>query len=72
VILMLGAEASILGSWPLAGWAALFVLANAIYIPLHEEPAIEKRFGEDYRRYKANVPRWLPRLTPWRGPEART
>ncbi len=35
--------------------------------PTLEEPGLEERFGEDYRRYKANVPRWIPRLTPWEG-----
>jgi protein-S-isoprenylcysteine O-methyltransferase Ste14 len=34
-------------------------------MPLSEEPGLEKRFGDDYRRYKANVPRWIPRLRPW-------
>ena len=27
----------------------------------------ERRFGDGYRVYKVNVPRWLPRLTPWQG-----
>lgn len=56
-------------SLPLLAWAALFALANAIYMPLFEEPGLEKRFGDDYRLYNKNVPRWLPRLTPRRGLE---
>ncbi|MBT5920444.1 MAG: isoprenylcysteine carboxylmethyltransferase family protein, partial [Alphaproteobacteria bacterium] len=36
---------------------------------LSEEPGLEKRFGETYVRYKENVPRWIPRLTPWQPPE---
>ncbi len=72
VFLMLAAEALMLQSWPVAVWLGLFVLANAIYLPLSEEKGLEKRFGDDYRRYKANVPRWLPRLTPWRGDGADT
>ncbi|MFQ5959637.1 MAG: methyltransferase family protein [Alphaproteobacteria bacterium] len=54
-------------SLPLAAWAALFAAANLVYIPLFEEPGLARRFGDDYRAYKANVPRWLPRLTPWKG-----
>lgn len=65
VLAMLLAEALVFGSWPLAGWMALFFLANAVYFPLFEERGLERRFGEDYRLYKANVPRWLPRLAPW-------
>jgi protein-S-isoprenylcysteine O-methyltransferase Ste14 len=44
-----------------------FVLGNMIYMPLSEEPGLEKRFGEEYTRYKENVPRWIPRLTAWQG-----
>ncbi len=67
MFLILAAEALGLQSWPVGVWLGLFVLANAVYMPLSEEKGLEKRFGDDYRRYKANVPRWLPRLTPWRG-----
>jgi protein-S-isoprenylcysteine O-methyltransferase Ste14 len=33
-----------------------------------EEADLEARFGETYRRYKAAVPCWIPRLTPYRAP----
>ena len=46
-------------------WATFFSLGNMLYIPHSEEPGLERRFGEAYRRYKANVPRWAPRLLPW-------
>lgn len=63
VLLMLGAESLFFGSWHLAGWLVVFFLGNAIYFPLVEEKALERRFGDDYRLYKANVSRWMPR---WR------
>ncbi len=69
VIANLVGESLLFGSWALFAWAVVFAGANAIYIPLSEEPGLERRFGEDYRRYRANVPRWLPRLSPWRGGE---
>ncbi len=36
-----------------------------------EETHLEEKFGEGYRRYRKAVPRWIPRLTPYRavGPE---
>jgi protein-S-isoprenylcysteine O-methyltransferase Ste14 len=52
VLLMLAGEAVFLRSWALAGWLAVFFLANAIYFPLSEEKALESRFGDQYRVYK--------------------
>lgn len=68
VILFLLAESLWLASWPLFGWALVFILANAIYFPMSEEPALLRRYGEPYAEYCRNVPRWLPRLTPWHPP----
>ncbi len=36
-----------------------------IFIRLHEEPSLNRRYPDEYPRYKSHVPRWLPRLTPW-------
>jgi protein-S-isoprenylcysteine O-methyltransferase Ste14 len=63
-LILLGA-AAVFGSLPLALWFAAFALVNAVYMPLVEEPGLRRRFGEQYERYRANVPRWLPRLRPW-------
>jgi protein-S-isoprenylcysteine O-methyltransferase Ste14 len=65
VLIMLLAEAVFFRSWPIVGWMVVFWLANTIYFPLSEEKDLEARFGSDYRLYKANVPRWIPRPTPW-------
>ena len=66
-ILVLLAQSLLLQSLPVAAWLLVFVAMNGIYIPLKEERGLEKRFGEDYRLYKDSVPRWLPRIRPWRG-----
>lgn len=65
VLFLLGAESLLLGSWHLAGWTAVFFLLKTLYFLRFEEPGLEERFGDSYRRYKANVPRWIPRLRPW-------
>ena len=43
-----------------------FFIVNHIYFVYSEEPGLVKRFGDDYVIYKKNVPRWIPRLTPWK------
>lgn len=70
VFLMLLAEAIVLQSWPIAGWLAAIVAANVAYIPLVEERRLRRRFGQAYQDYLANVPRWIPRLRPWRPDQA--
>jgi protein-S-isoprenylcysteine O-methyltransferase Ste14 len=65
VILFQLAEAAALRSWPLLAWAVAFFALNTVYFILSEEPGLERRFGAAYRRYKAAVPRWIPRRTPW-------
>ncbi len=70
VLFMLAAECLLLGTWALALWLAVFFTANACYLPLVEEKGLEERFGEAYRLYKANVPRWIPRPRPRRPPGA--
>jgi protein-S-isoprenylcysteine O-methyltransferase Ste14 len=33
-----------------------------LFVVFFEEPGLERRFGESYRRYKQSVNRWLPAL----------
>jgi protein-S-isoprenylcysteine O-methyltransferase Ste14 len=68
VLFLLLGETALLGSLPVLAWAALFFVLNQLYIPRFEEPGLEQRFGDDYRRYRQHVPRWLPRLRPWQPP----
>jgi len=65
VIFILAGEAMLFGSASLLVWFLVFWGINALIMPLIEEPALEERFGSDYRAYKRNVPRWIPRLRPW-------
>jgi protein-S-isoprenylcysteine O-methyltransferase Ste14 len=63
----LGAAAVIAGAGlmlrsPAAAGVAVFFLALAhLFVLVYEEPTLDSRFGESYRRYKASVNRWLPR-----------
>jgi protein-S-isoprenylcysteine O-methyltransferase Ste14 len=67
VMAILVGETICSASLPLACWFLMFVIVNALYIPLAEEPGLVKRFGGEYEQYRRKVPRWIPRLTPWDG-----
>ena len=56
-----------LRSLPHLVWMLVFTGINVVYIPLREEPGLERRFGDAYQRYRANVPRFVPRMSPWQG-----
>ncbi len=57
-------EALIIQSYSLLIWAVLFFGINHLYFILSEEPGLVKRFGEEYVRYKKEVPRWIPKFEP--------
>lgn len=65
VLFILFAEALLLSSGALLGWAATFLVINLIYIPLFEEPSLALRFGGAYGEYRKHVRRFIPRLRPW-------
>ncbi len=64
VFLLLG-EALLLLSRPPLTWALIFLAINGVYIPLLEEPALVKPFGEAYREYCRHLPRLVLRVRPW-------
>ena len=49
----------------LLGYAALVWAVVAAFVRWYEEPNLTRRFGDDYRVYRAAVPGWIPRLRPW-------
>jgi len=65
VLFVLFGEALVLQSWPHGCWALIFLFINLVYIPLFEEPQLERRFGDSYVEYRRHVRRLLPRLRPW-------
>ena len=66
---MLAAESLILWSLPVALWTVVFFVGNVVYFEFSEERRLEDRFGDSYHAYKANVPRWMPRLIGWESGE---
>ncbi|MHA2426195.1 MAG: methyltransferase family protein, partial [Candidatus Thorarchaeota archaeon] len=68
VLLILLGESIIFYSVFLFGWFLFFFTGNHVYFIKSEEPGLVKRFGDGYLIYKENVPRWIPRKTPWSPP----
>ena len=62
---LIGESVAIL-SYRILIWAACFFVINTIWFLVFEEPNLEKKFGDEYRKYKKNVPRWVPRLRPFK------
>ena len=64
--------ATILGQALLFGNVRLLEYVGAVWLGFHvfvlayEEPTLRKAYGAEYEAFCANVPRWLPRWTPWR------
>ena len=66
IVLILIGEALMLVSWVIGIWTVVFLIINMFYFALSEEPGLRKRFGQEYEEYCKNVPRYIPRLTPWK------
>ena len=65
VLIVLLGEAVLFGSLWILVWAGVFLALNAVWFPRVEEPGLRERFGAEYEEYRRNVPRWVPRRTPW-------
>lgn len=65
--LILG-QALLFGHPGLVAYGALVWVAFHAFVLTYEEPTLRRSFPDQYAAYVRNVPRWLPRLTPWSTP----
>lgn len=56
------------GQFILLPYAAAVACAFVAMVHWHEEPALQRGFGDQYTTYRKAVPGWWPRLRPWRPP----
>ena len=62
-IIMLFGIGILLNSFSLVAiFAPFFTLLNVVYIKTIEEKEMEKKFGEEYLKYKQSVPMFVPIL----------
>ena len=55
------------GNVRLLVYGAIIWLACHVFVVAYEEPKLRATFGAEYDDFCAHVPRWPPRLRPWRG-----
>jgi len=55
------------GNVPVLEYGGLVWLLFHLFVLIYEEPTLRASFGSEYESFCAEVPRWIPRLTPWRG-----
>ena len=54
------------GSAPTLLYGACVWLGFHAFVCWYEEPTLRRTYGQDYHRFCQAVPRWIPRLRPWR------
>ena len=65
VAIILG-QTILFGDWRLVMYGGFMWLAFHAFVLAYEEPVLAQTFGAQYEEFRANVPRWIPRLSPWR------
>lgn len=58
--LLLG-EAALFQSWPILLYTILLAIPSALQASTREESRLEQEFGDAYRKYKEEVPRFFPK-----------
>ena len=62
VALVIGGQAWLFHSWHVAIYMACMLLTVHLFVVFDEEPTLRKQFGDEYDRYRASVPRWIPKF----------
>jgi protein-S-isoprenylcysteine O-methyltransferase Ste14 len=72
VVSVILGEGMILGNASLLAYGVLAWLVTHLFVVTYEEPTLRKTFGAEYDAFCANVPRWIPRLSPWNASTGRS
>jgi len=67
VVLVIEGQGLLLGNPRVLGYGVLVWLAFFLFVIGYEEPTLRRTFGDEYERFCANIPRWIPGLRPWSG-----
>lgn len=65
ILIALAGEAVLFERRAMVAYLAIVWVVVHLFVCFYEEPTLTRRYGDEHLRFKQNVPRWLPRLTPW-------
>lgn len=71
VLSLIIGQGLLFGSVSVLAYGIAVWLGFGLFVLFYEEPTLRRTFGREYEEFCANVPRWIPRLKPWPGPEAK-
>jgi protein-S-isoprenylcysteine O-methyltransferase Ste14 len=66
VLALIIGQALLFGSISLLIYGAMVWSLFHLFVLFYEEPKLRKTYGEEFESFCRNVPRWVPRLNPWR------
>ncbi len=62
VALVVAGQAWLFHSVHIAVYLACILVIVNLFVRFYEEPTLKKQFGMEYERYRASVPRWIPKF----------
>jgi protein-S-isoprenylcysteine O-methyltransferase Ste14 len=65
VLALVFGQVLLFASWGLFAYLVVLGLTVNAFVHTYEEPTLREAYGTAYDEFCDNVPRWLPRLTPW-------
>jgi protein-S-isoprenylcysteine O-methyltransferase Ste14 len=65
VVSMILGQSFLFGDLRIFAYGLACWLAMHLFVLIYEEPTLRRNFPEDYAIFTENIPRWIPRLTPW-------
>jgi protein-S-isoprenylcysteine O-methyltransferase Ste14 len=64
VIALILGQGLVLANVHVLEYGALVWLVSHLFVITYEEPTLQESFGAEYKTYRSDVSRWIPRLRP--------
>ena len=69
VVAVILGQSLLFGNARVLGYGALVWLGFHLFVLVYEEPTLRATYSAEYEQFCSGVPRWIPRLQPWRPPD---